>query len=910
MTTSHRPPDSYELLSTKLVAPHPRAPLVPREQLLVRLDEGFGHKITLISAPAGFGKTTLVSEWIAERRKHNDLPPMAWVALDAVDNDPVRFWRYVLTACQAFGADVSESALALLNNSPQPPFEALLTMFINKIALLSNRVVLALEDYHAITAQQIHETLSFFIDHFPATLHLILMTRSDPPLPLARLRAHNDLNELRAADLRFTREEVQAFLQLAVPVPLSPKIITRVAERTEGWAAGLRLAALALQRMKEQPEIEQYLMSFTGSHRPILDYLVTDVFSAQPEAIQEFLLQTSILDRVAAPLCDAITGREDSALVLEQLERANLFMVPLPDAGQWYRYHGLFAEAMRHYAQQRLGVTSLRRLAQKASLWYEEHGMLAEAIEASLYAQDYLRAADLIGQIIAPRLVQNEFHTLRRWMEQLPEDVLQAHPTICIIFAAAILFTSNRHAPETKERLQLPLQIAEQHWRREKNEDKLGEVFAFHSLVDWLQGEFKASFSFARQALALLPEIDRQARGISLIMLGVDEFRAGKLNAARQTTSEALALCEAAENIYGTLDSMLLLGEVCYQQGELHQADQIFRQVLSRTEHAPMDQNQSSIRRGRALLGLGMVALEWNDLEAAEEAVSQAVAASQQFPEEDLLADSPIILAQVRFARGEIDEAQRLLESLIVETNRPFLFRFPHVYQVRFALARGDLAAAQRRASAAALPGDEAPTVQREQEALVVSRLHIEQGKAGAAIEELESWLTEAQEHGRTRSEIEIKIILALAHAALGDRAQAGAKLIQALALAQPEDYRRIFLNEGGILATLLQDSLSEIRDESLAAYARALLYTMAQEQIQKVAAIPRDSELLIEPLTEQEQRVLRLLAAGLSNSEIAEELIISVNTVKTHVRNIYGKLNVKSREEAREAARHLYLTR
>jgi LuxR family maltose regulon positive regulatory protein len=915
MNEIHQPPAADELLSTKLIAPYPRAPLVPRKRLLDRLDEGLAHKVILVSAPAGFGKTMLVSEWMAERRNRNDLPPIAWVSLDSGDNDPVRFWRYILTACQAFDTGAGASIpLAILSSAPQPPFEALLTLFINEIAQLSDRVILVLEDYHFISTRQIHETLAFLIDHLPAALHLILITRSDPPLPLARLRARNELYELRAADLRFTLEETQAFLRLAVPISLPSQVITRLAGRTEGWAAGLRLVALALQGMGKQPEIESYLTNFTGSHRPILEYLVADVFTAQPEAIREFLLQTSILSRLNGPLCDAVTGRQDSALILNQLERANLFLVPLDSAGQWYRYHALFAEAMQHYARQRLGLKNLHELAQKASLWYEEHDMLVEGIEASLFAQDYNRAADLIQRIIAPRLVQNEFHTLRRWMEQLPEAVLQTHPAICITFATAILFTSNRHSAETKARVELPLQIAEQHWQREENEHRLGEVFAFRSLVAWLQREFKESFSFARQALARLPENDRQWRGISLIMVSVDQMMAGRLSAARLTITEALTLCDAAENIYGTLDSMLLLGEVCYQQGELHQAAQIFNQVLSRTENAPMDRDQSSIRRGRALLGLGALSLEWNELEAAEEAVSQAVAASQRYPEEDLLYDSPVILAQVKFARGETGQAQQLLADLLAQPNQPFLFRFPRAYQARFALAGGDLDKGQRWASMEALPGDDVAPIQLEQESLVVARLRILQGEAEAAIHPLELWLVDAQDNGRARSELEIKILLALAYAALDDRPQARKLLIQALSMARPEGYQRIFLNEGEKLAALLQDTLPEIQEEALAAYSRMLRYTMAQERrqtqerTQTEAGEHHDAELIIEPLSEQEQRVLRLLAAGMSNSEIASELIISVNTVKTHVKNIYGKLGVNSRDQAREAARHLKL--
>jgi LuxR family maltose regulon positive regulatory protein len=898
--------ETYELLSTKLAAPRLREPLVPRERLLDRFEQGLDRKLSLISAPAGFGKTTLVSEWMARRRGQNDPLPIAWFANDDGDNDPVRFWRYVLTACQAFGAEISEPALELLTYSAQPPFEALLTIFINRAAQLATRSVLILEDYHAITERMVHDTLTFFIEHLPASLHLVLITRKDPPLPLARLRARNELSELRAADLRFSLEETRAFLKQALPFQIPAEAIERLAKRTEGWAAGLRLVALALQGKSKPGELEQYLDTFTGSSRLIHEYLVADVFNAQPEAIQRFLLQASILNRLNGPLCDAITGREDSASFLEQLERDNLFLAPLDSAGQWYRFHPLFGEAMQHYARQRLGAARLRELAQKASLWFENHGILGEAIEVSLQAEDYNRAADLIRRILAPRLVQNEFHTLRRWLEQIPEEALHSHPEICLTFAVAILFTSNRHAPETKAHLLMPLQIAEQHWRQEKNEHKLGEVLAFQSLVAWLQRDFKESFSFARQALALLPDQDRQWRGISLIMVGVDEMSGGKLNSARQTLSEALELSEWAENQYAILDSMLLLGEISYQQGELRQAEQIYRQVLSRTEKAPMDRGQARIRSGRAQLGLGILALEWNDLAAAEKAVSQAVAAYREYPEEDLLADSPIVLAQVKFAQGEIDQAQQILQAVIAEKNKAFLFRFPGVTLARLVLASGDLAGVQRWATTEALPGDDIPYIRLEQQALIVARLRILEGEAEEAIQQLEALLVKAQDNGRTRSQIEIQAIMAQAYAALDDQAQAGRVLNRALILAQPEGFQRIFINEGERLTALLKAILPEIRDESLSNYARELLYAMVKEQSQKAATSPGPVEMLIEPLSEQEQRVLRLLAAGLSNPEISNELVISINTVKTHVKNIYGKLGINSRKDAREAARLL----
>src|SRR5437764_9290167 len=339
--------DTYELLSTKLAPPRPRPSLVRREALLARLDEGLEHKLILLSAPAGFGKTTLVGEWIASRSERQDALSVAWVSLDVGDNDPVRFWRYVITACQVFDAAVGESALALLSMSRRFPLETILTTFINELAQFAHRGILVLEDYHVITSPQIHESVTYLIDQLPAKLNLLVLTRSDPPLPLARLRAHNDLYELHAADLRFSLAETQTFLRQTLPFPLSSEVITRLETRTEGWVAGLRLLALALQGRKDPRELERMLVTFTGSHRHILEYLVADVLSSQTETLQRFLLQTAFLKPLTASLCDAVTCRSDSEMMLEQLEHANLFLIPLDDVGQWYRYHALFAEAMQ-----------------------------------------------------------------------------------------------------------------------------------------------------------------------------------------------------------------------------------------------------------------------------------------------------------------------------------------------------------------------------------------------------------------------------------------------------------------------------------------------------------------------------------------------------------------------------------
>jgi LuxR family maltose regulon positive regulatory protein len=831
------------------------------------------------------------------------------VALDTGDNDPVRFWRYLFSACQTFDTQLGQSALTLLN-SQQPAFEAALTLFINELAQLPGRHILVLEDYHLIASPQIHEMSLFLLDHLPETLHLMILTRHDPPLPLARLRTRHELNEIGAAELRFSLAETRELLQQSLPLSISTEAITRLDERTEGWVAALRLVVLALQGKDDPIEVEQFLVNFGGGHGHVLEYLVEEVLVAQPVPIQEFLLRTTFLNRLSASLCNAVMGRSDSALLLEQMERANLFLISLDGAQQWYRYHGLFAEAISHYARHHLAQSEINTLFERASLWYEEHGLLGEAFETAIATHAYERAADLLEQIVAPQLVQNQFHTLRRWLEELPIEIIRLHPQLCMIFAVSILFTTDRHSPLTHQQMLPLLGMAEEAWREQDNRDKLGELLAFRALVSWFKPNIPQSIAEAREALAMLPADNVQWRGISLIFVGLDEMLRGRMNVAHQELLQGLALNQQAQNIYGILDTLLMLGRIAAEQGNLRQATHYYEQTLAEIEQKPMVREQAEFRKGRAFAGLGALELHCNHLEAAEHYAIQAVEIANAYAGEDLRVEATLLLAKTQHALGQKAQAQELLHALVAQTKVPHALREIERTQIRLALAIGDLTAARRWSATPA--NQPIPLIQREAETLLTARIQLAQDQPQAALALLSDAQQEALSAGRGHNGLEMLITTALAAHALKATERAKQALCEALSVAQPQGYQRIFLDAGEPMVEMLRGLLREIKEENLVSYVRTLLVAFAQEISKAKSASqdlpPIDSALLVEPLSGQERRVLRLLAADLSNPEIADELVVSLNTVKTHVKNIFAKLDVHSREEASDLARQLNL--
>src|SRR5579859_3707494 len=896
-----------ELLRTKLAPPRLPAGLVPRQRLIEQLEAGLARKLTLVAAPAGFGKSTLVAGWI---QPHS----FGWLSLEPGDNDPVRFWSYLLTVCRGFQPALGKAALAALRAAQPPALESVLTPFINELARLPGRRVLVLEDYQALTDPAIHQSLAFLVDHLPPSLHLVLISRELPPLPLARWRARDELSELTAADLRFSDDETRAFLEQALGRLPPPAVLAEWELRAEGWVAGLRLLALAVQAQPGPRAAEGFLAALGGGRRHVQDYLISEVFAAQPEPVQQFLLQTSALSRLNASLCSAVTGRADSAQMLEQLERSNLFVVPLEagDGQAWYRYHLLFAEAMQRLARQRLGEDGLRATQAAASRWYEAHGLAEPAIEAALAARQLERAGDLMAGY--------EFHnpaetvTLRAWVEQLPPAVLYTHPELCFRFAFATLFTSDRRSPATAARLEAPLRAAEEAWRRAGSAASLGQALALRTLAAWWQDDRPRAFALAGQSLELLADDDVFWRGIALSYVGMSQLLAGRLIDAQRLLLEARALCEASQNVYAAQATTLLLSQVAAGMGDLDQALQYAELVLAQAS----GRDDMLDDQGQAALELAGVAYERDDLPAAERHAARAAEVGRQTGDELLETSAALARQRLQALAARLRRSGPLREVQAAQA-RLRLAPLPGSDSASEPAAAEDLAAAERWAAGLDAQAAAGFAAQPEREVLIVARLRLRQGQPAAALKLLEPWRAEAHAQGRARSELEMWVLEALAAGAYaggvhpgGDPAQAQAALTRALGLAQPQGYRRLFLDEGQPMAELLRAALPGLARRPLAAYAASLLRAFSAPR-PTAAAGPHGEpggrrSPLFEPLSPQEQRVLRLLVAGLSNAAIARELVVSTNTVKTQLKSIYRKLDVANRDEAADAARELDL--
>ena len=908
------------LLATKLHVPAARPGFVARPRLVGALGEGLARGLVLVCAPAGFGKTALLADWARSGDR-----PVAWLSLDAGDEDPVRFWRHVVAALDRARPGIGERVGPLLG-PPLPSFDGLVTALINELAAQpgEDEVMLVLDDYHLVDAQPVHASLAFLLEHLPPGLRLVLASRSDPPLPLARLRAGGQLAELRAGELRFTAEEAAALLREAIGADLPGAAVAALTTRTEGWAAGLQLAALSL---RGQADPVGFVAAFSGSHRYVLDYLAGEVLDRQPEEVRTFLLQTSVLERLSGELCDAVTGRTGGQVMLEQVERANLFLVPLDEVRGWWRYHHLFADLLRARLQQQ-HPDRLAALHRNAAAWSAERGLGDDAVRHAVAAGEMTWAARLVEQYFdAAYNLRGERATVQRWLAALPAELVLSRPRL--LLAQALLAAASGRA----EAVEPPLNAAERALAGaadavdEPFEPSAGRaasmlvnvpaLIALHrSYLAQFRGDAEGTAAFASQALAELDGDERLLSSTVQGFLAAAEWLRGRLGQAERAFVSSIAGWRAAGQPLLTAWGVYQLGQVQLDQGRLDAAVRTYRQTL---DIAAVPGLPPAPPAGSAYVGLGEVAYQRNELDSALRQVTEGIALCRQFLYPAPLATGLVTLAWIRQARGDPGGALEAMGEAGRAALGPgvtgLLDPVP-AHLARLLLARGEVAAAARWTRERGLDSDDEPGYSQESEYLVLARVLLAQERPGAALELLGRLHAAAVAQGRAGSLIEIGALQALALAGAGQEDAAVDALAEALILGWPQGYVRVFADEGApmgaLLARLVAAQKSErgaARDvpfDCLAKVFSALGGKPAASGVRRGAAAPVPG--LVEQLTARELEVLALLAAGTPNPRIAEELVVSLDTVKKHVSHLLGKLGAANRTEAVARARQLGL--
>ena len=920
-TTPAAAPERAALLATKLHLPRPRAGLVARPRLLQRLTEGMGRSLVLVCTPAGFGKTTLLADWVRAGQR-----PVAWLSLDEAENDPARFWRHVAAALDPVRPGVAERVVALLGPAPLASFEGPVTALVNELAEPAEEVVLVLDDYHLIQAPAVHASVEFLLEHLPSSLRLVLASRADPPLPLARLRARGQLTELREADLRFSSEETATLLRAAVGPDLPEAAVAALGNRTEGWAAGLQLAALSL---RGRSDIGAFVEGFSGSHRYVLDYLAEEVLDRQPQQLRTFLLESSILERLCGPLADAATGRSDSQAMLEQVERANLFLVPLDEVRGWWRYHQLFADLLRARLQQQRPerVPDLHRAA---AGWCERHGLADDAIRHALVAGDLPWVARLVEQHFEAMLGRREDATLRRWLELLPAEVVRSRPRLCLLQAFWALIGSQ---VEAVERL---LDAAERAFADAGDEPYEPVVGRSASLVVnipaaiarlWagaahLRGDAEETIRFARRALAELEASEWMLESVTRWNLVAAEWLRGRPAEAERgflSASSSLAAWRATGQLTLVAWGYDHLGHAQRAQGHLGAARATYQEALEAVAGEPGQPVMPAA--GIAHVGLAEVAYERDQLDAAFEHATQGVALARQLGWTLPLVAGLSILARIRQAQGDpaaVLEAVREAEHVQLSEAVVGLLNPMPALRARLALGNGQVEAATRWVQQRGLDVQDQPSYPRERDCLILARVLLAQQAPQRALELLEPWTALAAAQGRAESSIELSALQALAHAARGDEPAALTVLAEALLLGSPEGYLRVFVDEGPPMAALFGQLLGGRHPERQAAvdavprdYLARLAAAFEHAGAPVFPAVKRGAVMvpgLVEALSARELEVLVLLATGQPNRAIAEELVVSLDTVKRHLTNLFTKLGVANRTQAVARARELGL--
>jgi len=922
---------SVPILAAKLYITAPRPGIVMRQRLTDRLNEGLakGGKLTLVSAPAGFGKTTLVSDWIAQCGR-----PVAWLSLDEGDNDLTRFLSYLIAALQTLAASevegikagIGESLLAMLQSPQLPQYEAILTVLLNDMSAFTQHFVLVLDDYHVIDSKPIDEALDFFVERLPPQMHLVIATREDPHLPLARLRARGQLTELRAADLRFLPNEAADFLNRMMGLNLSAEDISALESRTEGWIAGLQLAAISMQGL---PDTTSFIHSFTGSHRFVLDYLIEEVLQRQPEKIQTFLLRTSILDRLCGPLCDSVLdapsgfGQE----TLEYLERTNLFIVPLDQERRWYRYHHLFGDLLR----QRLGQPKeLAEYHLRASAWYEANNDPAEAFQHALEADDFEQAAYLAEA--AWQRMERNFQTLAwlGWVKKLPDSAICSRPWLCVQIGWAYSDVGKVESSETY------LQHAERALAGVNDQEEFKSIAGNIALIRagnaQIEGDLPRTVRYAELSMQIIPENDLLIRSQAAITLGFTQWAVGNVEASLQAMHTWMDDMQKLGNQMYAIASAFVVGDMQITLGHLDAAEKALWHAI---QQAATLGPEAEVVTAHHHLGLAMLAHERGDDAASAERLQTVAELGQR----TTLIDWPyrwgLAQARLKESAGEWDDALRSLDEAkqgYVKNPIPML-QPVEARKARIHLKQGRLDKAQDWAQERGLSVTDEAHYLDEYEHLTLARVRLVERSFDGVGQLLERLLTLAQIQKRTGSVIEILLTQALLHQAQEDQPRALAALKHALTLAEPEGYIRIFVDEGEVMRLLILDFRLQIEKQErpgahpLFEYANRLLAAFPESMgtntqsktlaphahrpggsVPGSAGVTNQKSEIVESLSERELEVLKLLRSELSGPEIAQRLIVSLNTLRTHTKNIFNKLGVNNRRAAVRRAEELNL--
>ena len=899
------------LLETKLYVPQWLTDLVSRPRLLARIQQV--RAFTLVSAPAGFGKTTLLAEWIASLPTRR----IAWVSLDPSDNDAAFFWTYLIAALQKVEAQLGQRSLSLLHSPHPPPIESVLVTLINEINAVEEPFALVLDDYHVIETPSIHRAIDFLLSHRPPQMHLVVASRSDPPWPLARMRARGHLTELRASDLRFTSEEATAFLNQVMGLDISVSDVTALEQRTEGWIAGLQLAALSMQG---RDNLSVFIQAFSGNDRYIVDYLLEEVLQRQSDSVRHFLLQTAILERLSAPLCSAVCDIVDdpteSQSMLVNLERGNLFIIPLDNKRQWYRYHHLFADVLQAHAR---AEQPEKLLAQhgRASQWYEQQGAITEAIHHALAAHTFERAADLIEQAWPVMRNRQQETTALGWLNRLPDSLIQTRPVLSVTYALVMLNTGQQAAVEA--RLQDAERGLAQLGKQESNNERYRSLPASianaRAFCAQALGDIDGAISYAQQALALLPSEEDSERGVTAAFLSLAYWTKGELKDAHQSLSEGRIIFQKLGAIQIMVSATLGLAKIGIAQGWLQASAKTCEQTLQFVE-----QQSEPILRGTAdlYLALSEIRYEQGDLVAANQLLSQGKALREQGSVSGANYLWWLVEAKLQAARGDFDAVLELLqEAARLRQRSPIPNVSPiEAIKVRWWLQQGRFTEALSWSQECGLSVNDQLSYLHEYEHLTLAsvliaqyRRDVQEEVLAQTIELLNRLLAAAEAQERTGSIIKILVFLALANEAQGEITDAISSLQRAINLAEPEGYVRIFAEQGSPMVNLLQEAMNQGITSTYSHQLEIASVTWdKRHQNALMTASTAVSQPLLDPLSERELDVLRLLNTELSGPDIARELVVALSTVRTHTKRIYSKLNVSNRRTAVKRAKELNL--